>query len=53
MIPIAVTIDRASPVPLYHQLAEQLTAAIESGQLGPGDAFENELALAAVFFIFN
>lgn len=46
MKPIAVSIDRTSPVPLYHQLAEQLTAAIESGQLGPGDAFENELALA-------
>ena len=30
---IPVVIDRASPVPLYHQLAEQLTAAIESGRL--------------------
>lgn len=46
MNPIPVVIDRSSPVPLYHQLAEQLTAAIESGRLGPGDAFENELALA-------
>lgn len=43
---LAVEIDRASPVPLYHQLAEQMTAAIESGELGPGDAFENELSLA-------
>ena len=43
---IPVTIDRSSPVPLYHQLAEQLTAAIEDGRLKPGDAFENELALA-------
>ena len=43
---IPVVIDRSSPVPLYHQLAEQLMAAIESGTLGPGDAFENELALA-------
>ncbi len=42
---IPVTIDRSSPVPLYHQLAEQLTAAIESGRLQPGDPFENELAL--------
>lgn len=41
-----MVIDRASPVPLYHQLSEQLTAAIESGHLLPGDAFENELALA-------
>lgn len=44
---IPVVIDRASPVPLYHQLSEQLTAAIESGELKPGDPFENELALAA------
>ncbi|MDR1851998.1 MAG: GntR family transcriptional regulator [Propionibacteriaceae bacterium] len=41
-----VTIDRVSPVPLYHQLAEQLSAAIESGALQPGDTFENELSLA-------
>ena len=46
MIPIPVVIDRTSPVPLYHQLAEQLTAAIEDGRLQPGDPFENELALA-------
>lgn len=44
---IPVVIDRTSPVPLYHQLAEQLTEAIESGRLSPGDPFENELALAA------
>lgn len=43
---LAVEIDRASPVPLYHQLAEQMTAAIENGTLKPGDAFENELSLA-------
>lgn len=43
---LAVEIDRASPVPLYHQLAEQLTAAIEGGTLQPGDPFENELSLA-------
>ena len=44
---LPVVIDRTSPVPLYHQLAEQLTAAIEGGTLQPGDPFENELALAA------
>lgn len=43
---IPVLIDRSSPVPLYHQLAEQLTAAIENGLLKAGDPFENELALA-------
>lgn len=40
-----LTIDRDSPVPLYHQLAEQLTGAISGGDLQPGDAFENEVAL--------
>lgn len=44
--PLPVVIDRASPVPLYHQLAEQLTAAITTGRLRPGDPFENELSLA-------
>jgi GntR family transcriptional regulator len=43
---IPVVIDRASPVPLYHQLAVQLTATIENGTLRPGDSVENELALA-------
>lgn len=45
-IQIPVTIDRTSPVPLYHQLAEQLAAAIDNGTLKPGDPFENELSLA-------
>jgi len=43
---INVMIDRLSPVPLYHQLAEQLSGAITSGQLQPGDPFENEIAVA-------
>ncbi|HQZ00033.1 MAG TPA: GntR family transcriptional regulator [Propionicimonas sp.] len=43
---IQVSIDRNSPVPLYHQLAEQLAAAIDTGVLKPGDAFENELSIA-------
>ncbi len=43
---IPLSVDRSSPVPLYHQLAEQLTAAIENGTLKSGDPFENELALA-------
>ncbi|GIH68430.1 GntR family transcriptional regulator [Sphaerimonospora thailandensis] len=45
-IQVGVTIDRSSPVPLYHQLAEQLSLAIASGTLQPGDPFENEIALA-------
>ena len=43
---IDVSIDRLSPVPLYHQLAEQFSGAIATGQLQPGDAFENEVAVA-------
>jgi GntR family transcriptional regulator len=41
-----VTIDRTSPVPLYHQLAEQLSRAVTDGDLQPGDPFENEVAVA-------
>ncbi|MBM6406029.1 GntR family transcriptional regulator [Phycicoccus sp. CSK15P-2] len=44
---VTVEIDRDSPVPLYHQLAEQLSGAIADGRLQPGDPFENEVALAA------
>lgn len=46
MTQVPVVIDRASPVPLYHQLAQQLIGAVENGILKPGDPFENELALA-------
>lgn len=45
-MPLAVVLDRSSPVPLYHQLAEAIEAAIRDGELAPGDRFENELALA-------
>src|SRR3954451_14842041 len=45
-VQVKVTIDRGSPVPLYHQLAEQLSHAITAGQLQPGDPFENEIAVA-------
>ncbi|MEL4358959.1 MULTISPECIES: GntR family transcriptional regulator [unclassified Luteococcus] len=44
---LPVVVDRTSPVPLYHQLAEQWAGAIRSGALKPGDPFENELALVA------
>jgi DNA-binding GntR family transcriptional regulator len=43
---INVVIDRLSPIPLYHQLAEQLRQAITDGTLQPGDPFENEVAVA-------
>jgi DNA-binding GntR family transcriptional regulator len=41
-----VVVDRASPVPLYFQVAQQLEQAIESGALAPGSRLENEIALA-------
>jgi len=44
-LPLAV--DRASPVPLYFQLARQLEAAIEDGTLAPGSLLGNEIELAA------
>lgn len=44
---VEVRIDRASPVPLWHQLAEQLGDAVRSGRLAPGDSVENEVDLAA------
>jgi GntR family transcriptional regulator len=39
-------LDRASPVPLYYQLAQQLEAAIEHGALAPGDLLGNEIDLS-------
>lgn len=40
------SVDRGSPVPLYFQLAQQLEAAIEQGQLAPGSLLGNEIDLA-------
>ncbi|HSJ63702.1 MAG TPA: GntR family transcriptional regulator [Gemmatimonadaceae bacterium] len=34
------SIDPASPVPLYHQIAEQIRARISAGELAPGDALQ-------------
>jgi DNA-binding GntR family transcriptional regulator len=41
-----IRLDRASPVPLYYQLSEQMERAIDGGMLAPGDQIENEIALA-------
>jgi DNA-binding GntR family transcriptional regulator len=43
---VQITLNRISPVPLYHQLAQQLVAAIESGLLPKGSFLDNELDLA-------
>lgn len=42
----AVVLDRSSPVPLYFQAAQQIEAAILSGDLPIGERLENEVALA-------
>ncbi|MEU3841087.1 GntR family transcriptional regulator [Streptomyces sp. NPDC028635] len=39
-------LDRTSPVPLYHQLAQQLEAAIGRGVLAPGTLLGNEVDLS-------
>lgn len=41
-----LNLDRASPVPLYYQLASHLESAIEDGTLPPGTHFASELHLA-------
>jgi GntR family transcriptional regulator len=43
---LEITLNRVSPVPLYHQLARQLVAAIETGVLPKGSFLDNELDLA-------
>ena len=40
-----IRLDRASSIPLYHQLAQSIEHAITSGELAPGDRLENELSL--------
>jgi GntR family transcriptional regulator len=39
-------LDASSPLPLYHQLAEELLAQIRSGSLGAGEKLPSEHALA-------
>ncbi len=46
MTDLTVDLDRSSPVPLYFQVSRQIQAAIEAGQLAPGDRLENEISLA-------
>lgn len=44
-------INKQSPIPLYHQLAELLQQDIDSGKYQPGDKIPSETALAATFDI--
>lgn len=43
---IAISLNRLSPVPLYHQLAAQLRDAIAEGQITKGTFLGNEIVLA-------
>ncbi len=45
-VPLELSVDRSSPVPLYFQLSQQLEAAIEHGALTPGSLLGNEIDLA-------
>lgn len=42
-----ITVEHASPVPLYYQVASQIEAAIDSGELPVGARLDNEVELAA------
>jgi DNA-binding GntR family transcriptional regulator len=44
--PATIPVDRASPVPLYYQVALEIQRAIESGELSAGTRLESEIALA-------
>jgi DNA-binding GntR family transcriptional regulator len=41
-----IDLDRSSPVPLYFQVAEQISEAIRRGDLTPGSRLDNEILLA-------
>lgn len=43
---VPVVLDRSSPIPLYFQVARQIEAAIERGDLQPGQRLDNEIDLA-------
>jgi DNA-binding GntR family transcriptional regulator len=43
---LKIPVDRASPVPLYFQVAQELERAIEDGRLVPGSRLDNEVELA-------
>ncbi len=44
-----LVLDRASPVPLYYQVAQHLEKRIESGDIAPGTRLDNEIILAERF----
>lgn len=44
--PLRLAVDKNSPVPLYHQVAQALEDAIRTGELPPGTKLDNEIDLA-------
>ena len=44
--PTDTVLDRASPVPLYYQLAQNMETDIRSGRLSSGSHLVNEIELA-------
>ncbi|NJQ15963.1 GntR family transcriptional regulator [Streptomyces bohaiensis] len=44
---LGLSVDRASPVPLYFQLSQKLEEAIGQGRLPPGSLLGNEIELAS------
>ena len=50
-IPERAALNRASPEPLYRQLAQHLESAIRSGALKPGDRLESEELLVRRFAV--
>jgi len=44
-------LDRASPIPLYHQLSQSLLTQITNGKLSPGDALPPERELTATYSV--
>lgn len=46
MADFTAELDRSSPIPLYHQMAEQIHQAIQQGTLEPGSLLGNEILLA-------
>jgi DNA-binding GntR family transcriptional regulator len=45
--PLNLSIDRSSPVPLYHQVVQGIETAIRTGLLETGTRLDNEIDLAA------
>ena len=41
-----IVVDRGSPIPLYFQVAQQIEASIESGDLKPGETIPSEFDFA-------